>query len=98
MPKGGPHVSSNIVWQLPGRRARTFQPKEFQWAKIMMRIYQSKVTAVKIPTGLLKNKKGAAKAPCGSHRSYLTAKAAWLFPTIDAARLVLIRQKISSAF
>jgi hypothetical protein len=64
----------------------------------MDRIYQSKVTAVEISTGVAKNKKGAAKAPCRSHRSYLAAKAAWLFPTIDTARLVLIRQKNSSVF
>jgi hypothetical protein len=64
----------------------------------MNRIYQGKVTAVEVPTSFAKNKKGAAKAPCGSHRSYLAAKAAWLFPTIDTARLVLIRQKIISAF
>ena len=46
------------------------------------------------------NKKGADRlreAPYGSHRSYLAAKAAWLFPTIDTARLVLIHQKTSNA-
>ena len=46
------------------------------------------------------NKKGADRlreAPYGSHRSCLAAKAAWLFPTIDTARLVLIRPKTSNA-
>lgn len=38
------------------------------------------------------------EAPYGSHRSYLAAKAAWLFPTIDTARLVLIRQETSNTF
>jgi hypothetical protein len=64
----------------------------------MNRIHKCKAAAMEITTGFAGNKKGAAKAPCESHRSHLAAKAAWLFPTIDTARLVLIRQKISRAF
>ena len=53
-----------------------------------------------IPADFVENKNGADRlreAPYGSHRSYLAAKAAWLFPTIDTARLVLIRRKTSNA-
>jgi hypothetical protein len=59
MPKGCPHVSSNIVWQLPELRARTFEPKAFLWAKIMKRNNKGKATAVEIPTGFAENEKGA---------------------------------------
>ncbi len=45
-----------------------------------------------IPAGFVEKKKGAAKAPYGSHRSCLAAEAARLFSQpIVAARLVLIR-------
>lgn len=51
--------------------------------------------SIPVPKETGGNKNGAAKAPYGSHRLTLRL-AAWLFPTIDTARLVLIRLDFSN--